>query len=177
MARVRRTGFEAVGIWTELVDMESCEKEAMRSDVEEVVRSDSNEDSCEEEVVRSNEESREEEVGRSECSDEIWGKQPPAELAAWWYSTWSSLSWCDSGGRPRNRRAASISRRQAGLMYTGTAASVAAPGCCKIPKRAFCEPSWRCWLRSGLVRQIIGGGGIAATRLDDWEWFGRNICQ
>ena len=39
--------------------------------VEEVVRSDSNEESCEEEVVRSNEESREEEVGRSECSDEI----------------------------------------------------------------------------------------------------------
>ena len=51
--------------------MESCEKEAVRSDVEEVVRSDSNKESCEEEVVRSNEESREEEVGRSECSDEI----------------------------------------------------------------------------------------------------------
>jgi len=38
-------------------------KEAMRSDIEEVVRSDSNEKSCEEEVVRSNKESHKEEVG------------------------------------------------------------------------------------------------------------------
>jgi hypothetical protein len=60
-----------------------------------------------------------------------------------------------------------MSRRQAGLTYMAMSASVAALGCCKVPELELCEPSRRCWLGSGLVRQLIGGGGIvAATQLE-----------